>query len=94
MFIQPLAPVGHSLLLSFIVAACPILVTLFMMGFYAALPGNLPSGAACRAGHCHGRMGAAPGSGCGQHCQWCGFFAPAGHVDRALRAAPVQCGRA
>ncbi|WP_354857736.1 L-lactate permease [Acetobacter fabarum] len=32
MFIQPLAPVGHSLLLSFIVAACPILVTLFLMG--------------------------------------------------------------
>ncbi|WP_267879956.1 L-lactate permease [Acetobacter papayae] len=32
MFIQPLVPVGHSLLFSFLLAASPILVTLFVMG--------------------------------------------------------------
>ncbi|MCH4093162.1 MAG: L-lactate permease [Acetobacter peroxydans] len=32
MFIQPLVPVGHSLFLSFLLAASPILVTLFVMG--------------------------------------------------------------
>jgi L-lactate transport len=32
MFIQPLVPIGHSLFLSFLLAASPILVTLFVMG--------------------------------------------------------------
>lgn len=32
MFIQPLVPAGHSLVLSFLLAATPILTTLFLMG--------------------------------------------------------------
>ncbi|ANA14534.1 L-lactate permease [Acetobacter oryzifermentans] len=32
MFIQPLVPAGHSLVLSFLLAASPIIVTLFVMG--------------------------------------------------------------
>lgn len=32
MFIQPLVPAGHSLVLSFLLAATPILTTLILMG--------------------------------------------------------------
>ena len=49
----------------------------------------LPWGAGGGAGYCHWPMGAPSCTGRGEHYQWYGFLAPAGHVDRALRPAAV-----